>query len=64
MAVALYCGDHWVGRGRLGSVEVTMWDTGSFRLGVGLADLAAPVYCTTDEEQTPDCLQTLDGIID
>jgi hypothetical protein len=42
-----------------------MWDTGSVRLGVALADLAASVYCTTDEEQTPGRrVQTLDGIID
>lgn len=53
VAVALYCGDHRVGRGRLVSVEVTMRDSGSVRFGVALV---APVCDTTDEGQTVGCL--------
>ena len=47
LAVALHCGDRGVGRGRLVSVEVTLWDTG------GLRHMAAgPVRCLTYEEKT------------
>jgi hypothetical protein len=41
-----------------------MGDTRRVRHGVVLVALAAPMCWTTDEAQTPGCLQTRDGIID
>jgi hypothetical protein len=42
VAVALYRGDHRVGRGRLVSMEVRIGDTGSIRFGVAPVALVIP----------------------